>query len=357
MQLTKDSQENKKHTAADIIKILAIILSIVGVMVAFIFVGRSMGKLLGAVAAAVIGSYLLIPLQLRLEKRLCKGLSALLCVLVLFGTATGILIWLFPIMLREIISASKQIGVVTEYLEDIFDVIEDRINELNIPVTFDSLLSGATQLIKNKAGDFVDRLISVVISFFKSLPVIITVPVMMFYMLKDRAYFLSAAEFMIPVNRRESLKKTLKEADLVLKSYIRSQLLLALLVGSATALGYAVLGVPWALLLGGLMGICELIPYFGPIIGAIPACVLVLSSSPDKLIWTVAVITAVQQLENCFLSPYVMGTSFDINPVTVITVLWVSGRVVGFAGFVFGIPIYVIVKNITVGIYNKLVKT
>ncbi len=352
----KELSENKQKKAGDIIKITALIGIVLLISVIAFFAVKSMGELFGAIMVAIVISYLLMPLQRMLEKHVKRGLSAFFCVVISFGAVIAVITLIFPVLINEISSASAQLGKIAVYVIDIVKNTEEKLKKMNIDVSFGSILSSITSILETDTTDVIKSIVDSVISFFKSLPVIVMVPVLTFYMLKDRAVLVSRAEFVIPVRWRGTLKNMLSGADRVISDYVKTQLLLAFIVGMATAVGYFLLGVPYAFLLGLLMGVCEIIPYFGPVIGAVPACLLVLTSAPEKIIWTVAVIVGVQQLENSFLSPYVMGTNFDINPITVIVVLWIAGDVLGFVGFLFAIPIYVILKNIVLNLFNKLVK-
>lgn len=344
----------KNHkTVSDIIKIIALSGILIVCLLLVIFVVRSMGDLFGAIMIAVIIAYLLLPLQKTLEKRLNPAFSALLCVVGLFGILVLVITLVLPLIFGELSSAVSQIKYIVDYLQDLLNKTEDR---LNLEISLSDILSNTTKLFENNVIDIIKNAANSMINFFKRLPAMIMVPVITFYILKDRNYFISKFEFILPVRWREVLKRIVFSADKVIKNYVKTQIFLAFIVGIATATGYFVLGVPYAFLLGVLMGICEVIPYFGPVIASVPACLLVLAVSPNKLIWTIALIVAVQQLENSFLSPYVMGSNFDINPVTVIIILWISGNILGVAGFIFAIPIYVILKNLLSDIFGKLVK-
>lgn len=356
MRSMKDLPENKQKTVGDIVKIIVLVGIAVLIFVLMFFVANIMGKLLGAIIVAIIISYLLMPLQKMFEKHIKRGLAAFLCVAVSFGIVVLVITLILPILIKELSSASAQIGKLAVRLIEIVKSAEDKLRDMNIDVSFGNILSKISFMLETNTTDVIKRFVDYVIGFFKSLPAIVMVPVITFYVLKDRAYLISKIEFIIPVKWRGTLKNLFLSADRVITDYVKTQLLLAFIVGIATAMGYLLLGVPYAFLLGLLMGICEIIPYFGPVIGAVPACLLVLTSAPEKIIWTVAVIVGVQQLENSFLSPYVMGTNFDINPITVIIVLWIAGDLLGIAGFLFAIPIYVILKNLLLNLFNKLVK-
>ncbi|MBE5816889.1 MAG: AI-2E family transporter, partial [Clostridiales bacterium] len=97
-------------------------------------------------------------------------------------------------------------------------------------------------------------------------------------------------------------------------------------------------------------------PYFGPIVGAIPACLVVLMNDPAKIILTILVVLIVQQIENHLLTPYVMGNTTNIHPVIVIMILWVASYFFSFFGFLLGVPLFIILREFCKFFYRTLVK-
>ncbi len=350
------TETNKKKLLLNVLKILAVSSIVILFFAAIIYIGAKMGNLLGVVVISAIIAYLLLPVQKLLEKRLPKWFAAIVVVLIAYGSIIAILSFLVPMIFKQLSSVTSQISYITDWINNITTKIQSKINDMNIPISLQDVLGGSITKLMGYLSDMTNSLIEHVISFFQKIPVITLIPILTFYFLKDRSFFAKYLVFLIPVKWRTPLGKIYCGADKVIKSYVRTQFIVAVIVGVATMIGYFIIGMPYAFLLGVLMGICEIIPYFGPILGAIPACIVVLIWDPSKIIWTIIAVIAVQQLEGNFLSPYLMGAHFDINPITVIAVLWISGNLLGFAGFIFAIPIYVIVKDVGKVVFNKLVK-
>ncbi len=357
MQSMTDSKEIKrKETFLKVAKIA----TVTGVLLLFtaaaVYIGISMGELLGAIVAAAFIAYLLLPVQRFCEKHMPGWLAAIFSVLISYGFIVTVVALLIPALINQMSSIMGQISALIGHTGDFVSKIQNKINEMNIPIEVGGIFNDGVSYVTGFISQSAKNMIDSMIGFARKLPVIALTPILTFYFLKDRSYFSEYFVFLIPVKWRKPLNKMFYGADKVIKGYVKTQLTVAFIVGVATMAGYFIVGVPYALLLGVLMGICELIPYFGPVIGAVPACIIVLMSAPDKLLWTIVTVVAVQQIEGNFLSPYLMGAHFDINPVTVIAVLWISGRLLGFAGFIFAIPIYVIFKDICKVVFNKLVK-
>lgn len=349
-------EKNKRCVFFRVAKALAIvgILAIFTIIVVYACI--KMGGLLSAVLAAAFIAYLLLPLQRIFEKYIPKWLSAILCVVISFGSIVLTVSFLIPVLFKQLNAVTSHVSYIIDWLNNILSKVQIKINEMNIPVSIDKIFDGWGDRLMAYLTDVSNGLIYKVIAFFEKIPLIFIVPILTFYFLKDRRFFVKYFVFLIPVKWRHPLSKIYKGADKVIKNYVKTQLIVAFIVGFATMIGYILLGMPYSVLMGLLMGICEIIPYFGPVLGAIPACLITLIWDPSKIIWTIGIVILVQQLESNFLSPYLMGANFDINPITVIVILWIFGNLFGFAGFIFAIPIYVIAKDVGKVVFNKLVK-
>lgn len=126
--------------------------------------------------------------------------------------------------------------------------------------------------------------------------------------------------------------------------YFRGQIILCVIVGVVSVLAFWLIGVPYALVLGVLMGIFEAVPVIGPILGAAPAIVITLATAPDKVIWTVAALVAIQVLEGNLLVPRVMDQSVGVNAIVSILAITAFGALFGIAGAVLAIPLAAILQ-------------
>ena len=123
-------------------------------------------------------------------------------------------------------------------------------------------------------------------------------------------------------------------------SWLRGQLLLMFIVGAVNGIGLAILGVPYAFLLGLWAGLTELFPYVGPVAGAIPGVFIAFTAlGPVKALIALIIYIVVQQLESNFLIPKIMGRALGLSPVAVIFALLIGGKLFGFIGLLLAIPV------------------
>lgn len=131
--------------------------------------------------------------------------------------------------------------------------------------------------------------------------------------------------------------------------FLNGQIIDASIVGLLCFLGMSVMRMPYAMLSSVIVGVTNIIPYFGPIIGAVPGVVLLLLTNPIKAVLFVVLIVCIQQIDGNFLSPRIVGSSIGVSGVWVLFSIIVGGKLFGIPGMVAGLPtfsvIYVLVRE------------
>jgi predicted PurR-regulated permease PerM len=176
--------------------------------------------------------------------------------------------------------------------------------------------------------------------------IIVTVPFLLFYMIKDGHKFPQAVSKFFPSSYREEGMKILKETGETLSAYIQGQVTVALAVGTLSFIGYLIIDLPYALILALIVAFTNIIPYVGPIIGGAPAVIVGLFDSPTKALLVIVVILVAQQVEGNLLSPMILGKSLDTHPATIIIILLAAGNLAGVLGMVLAVPTYAVSKVI-----------
>lgn len=180
--------------------------------------------------------------------------------------------------------------------------------------------------------------------------IILTVPFILFYMFKDGHKFPKAMSQFLPPSLRNEAIHIAKETSETLASYIQGQTLVCIFVGIGTFIGYSIIGLPNALILGLVAAITNIIPYFGPFIGGAPAVIVAALISPKLALLVVLIILIVQQIDSNLISPYIMGKKLNIHPLTIILLLLFAGNFAGVLGMILAVPTYAICKVVVVNI-------
>jgi predicted PurR-regulated permease PerM len=148
----------------------------------------------------------------------------------------------------------------------------------------------------------------------------------------------------LPRERREIIREFINEVEEKVGRFLLGQGLLCLIIGIMALIAYVLIGLPYALLLAIFAGIMEAIPLVGPILGAIPALLVVLSADPTKAIWVIAATLLIQGLENYLLVPRVMRQSVGVNPFVILLAIAAFTSLLGLAGALLAIPLAAIVQ-------------
>jgi predicted PurR-regulated permease PerM len=184
---------------------------------------------------------------------------------------------------------------------------------------------------------------------------LVVTPVVAFYLLRDWKPLLEFLEGLIPPARRTGVVTFIEEYDNSLGKFFRGQLLEATIVGFLTGLGLAVLGVPSALLLGVVAGLCNVVPYIGIAISVIPALIVALTMPApiEGLLRVGAVYAVVQFIDGWVTGPRILGGSVGLHPVVTMLALAFGGAMLGFAGLLLAIPLAVLIKMLGVRLLER----
>ena len=170
-----------------------------------------------------------------------------------------------------------------------------------------------------------------------------------FYILKDLEYFRElygkTIKALIKEHKNEKLSNLFEDINSILSHFIRGQLLAALIVGILSSIGLSIIRLDFAILIGMTAGIANIIPYFGPILGSVPAVIVgLLSGNPVKALLAIIVLVAVQQIDGTLISPRIVGSSVGLHPVFVMLAMIIGGSYLGLLGMLIAVPIAAIIK-------------
>lgn len=267
-----------------------------------------------------------------------RGLSAFILVLMLFVLCIALSSILIPKFVREVFSLKNNFGSIITYLNDMLGnmrLIKD--NHL-----FNNLLKKIV-ILGNKTAE---SMIFGIMSIGQNLGTYLIMPVFIYYFLVDGEWFLDKILFIISCNKRRVIKNMVKHMDCILSKYILSQVILSILTGIVTFIILYFLNIRGAFILSVFNGVLNIIPFFGPVIGAIPAIIIASFSSLTQGFWVAFWIIVMQQIEGNCISPKIVGELINIHPIIVLLLLIVGGEVGGFIGMLMAVPVGVIVKVI-----------
>ena len=313
------------------------------------------------VILATIAYYLLRPILRLLEKIKIPRIWGILIIFIgAMGLITLLVFMVFPFL-------KIQFNNLIEEFPTYFNQMVLKIDEFLRTSIFASYYEGLDINVKNilESGqgdigkyftDAVGGIASGLSSFISALTgfvlAIITVPFILFYLLKDGEKLPRFFVQMLPPHMRNDAKTILRDADHQISSYIQGQILVAICIGVMISIGFLIIGMKYALLLGVIAMFTSVVPYLGPLIAITPAVIIAIVTSPFMLIKLAIVWTIVQLIEGKFISPQIMGKSLHTHPVTIIFVLLTAGSLFGVPGVVLGIPGYALIKVVVTHLFK-----
>jgi predicted PurR-regulated permease PerM len=228
-------------------------------------------------------------------------------------------------------------------------LLNNGINTLR--ANFVSYLQGLGSFLVNSVLSVVNTL-TFLLGFF-------LIPFWLFYVLMDQRSGAQALNRMLPSWLREDFWALTAIVDFDVSGYVRGQIILGLSVGTAAGVGLLILQlfglhVNYILLLAVIAAFTELIPVIGPILGAVPAVILGFIDSPTTGLAVLVLYTAIQQLENNFLVPRIVGDSVGLHPSILMVLLVVCSQVFGLPGAILSAPMGAIARDVFTYLYGRL---
>lgn len=339
-------------TLLNILLILLIILIFTKVRFVFTPVGQFISVVAPPIVLAAIIYYMMEPVVQWAQRKF--KVPRLVSIVILFVLLSGLIVLLISLLVPLI---QKQIQSLISGWPHYWAALQSWINEISTHPEFKSVRDQLTQSTdKIMTGistwfqkDFMKTFSSIgsAVSTMTAIVInVVTAPFILFFMLKDGDRLKKSLVNLAPVRYRAQTTNTLMEINNSISLYIRGQLTVAFWVFVMFTVGYLIIGQRYALVLGVVAGLCNLIPYVGSFIAMVPSVIIAAFTAPSMLIKVLIVFVIEQTIEGRVISPMVMGSKLEMHPVTTIIVLLTAGNLFGFLGVLLGIPGYAVLKII-----------
>lgn len=295
------------------------------------------------VAGAAALAFLLAPLCRRLEGALGAGLAASACLLGLLILLAALLWLLAPALIRQAADLISALPAALQALRALGEKLSAWLREVGLEN------ARIPQLDMGGLGDGVLRFAAGTVSFAggvaNAVSQISMAAVLSAFLLIDRKNLLLRLELCVPLRLRATAVRMGAAAGREVRLYLRAQAMVSLAVGALSALGLWLAGVRSALALGLLVGLFNLIPYFGPVLGAVPALAAALTSGWQTAAFAAVVLVVVQQLDGLLISPRVMGALTGLGPAAVLVGVFAGGCALGVPGMLLALPAMMVFRT------------
>ena len=352
---------------------------------------RALGKLLKILSPFIWGfviTYLIAPLMRLLERsvfgplcrrlfaknkksdgsKLARGLAVLVSELAMVAVLTALVYLILPQLYSSIETIVKN-G--PDYLRDlsawvtglldnhpeITKYVQEALNTLNTDI-----MSWVSNKLLPGVGNLVTSLIEggyVVVQGVYNLLIGIIVSI---YLLSDLEHFTAALRKLnyswFSLETAEKVREAVEFTDRTFMGFISGKLLDSAIIGLICYIVCAILNMPYALLVSVIVGATNIIPFFGPFIGAVPSALIILMVDPLKCLIFIVFIIILQQIDGNFIGPKILGSSIGITSFWVLFSIVVGAGLFGFAGMILGVPVSVVLYTfLTRNVEERLKKS
>jgi putative permease len=318
----------------------------------FLYLCYLLSDILIVFVISVLLSLIFDPFVSMIEK---KGLSRLLSSLIIFAVFFFIIYLIFSFLVPSFIQQMKQL-----------------IEKVKIYLTFTQLRKIGTEVQRTipliKSGDLQERMtnyISVQVensfnyfstlfsSLLTTIAILVIVPFITFFLVKDNKKIIRGILNIVPNKYFEMSYYVIRKVTFQLSRYVRAWIFDASFVGCAMGIGLYFIGIDNALPLGVIAGFGHLVPYFGPVIGGIPAILISLIQYGDfsRVPHIIFLVLATYTFDNGIVQPYIFSKSLDIHPIIIILLIIAGGQLFGIIGMLLAIPTATVIKTFAKEIY------
>ncbi len=341
----KPFTENQIKTS---IKYLWLFLSVCALFViSFLFV-----DILSMLAVSMLLALIFNPIVDFLER---NGLSRLISVLAVYIIAGLIIAASFSFLIPRIINQFNSLSatLTQDNLQTFFQQFEKSLKDTFPFLQSINIVDKLTVFTQGMVSNWANNINEILYSIVTVLSIIIIVPFMTFFLLKDKKNLIRGIINIMPNKYFEVSYSVINKISAQLGRFVRGWILDAFIVGLLSGIGLSLLGINNAISIGFVAGIGHLIPYFGPIIGGVPAIIISLiqfgnfSMLPSILI----MFLCVYAIDNGFIQPNVFSKATDIHPLSIIILIIAGSELMGIVGMLLAVPITTVIKTASREIY------
>lgn len=280
---------------------------------------------------------------------ICKGLSIFIAMVMFLVTIYILIIMAVPEIVENIF---KVTDTLPEQVNRLIKWVSERMKENSkYADMFEKILKEATDYItrwvKNDMMTQIGQLASGIISAVSVFVNAVVGVIVAVYVLSSKETFAKQGKKIIYAifkeKHAEKILKEFKKSDDIFGGFISGKIIDSLIIGALCFVGLTILDMPYTMLVSTIVGVTNVIPFFGPYIGAVPSAILILLADPKKGLIFIVFIILLQQLDGNIIGPKILGDSTGLNSLWVIFAITVFGGIFGVFGMFIGVPVFAVI--------------
>jgi predicted PurR-regulated permease PerM len=315
----------------------------------------NLSTILTILIISALMAYILDPIASYLEAKGLSRSNATVVIFLVFFSTVALLGWaLMPRFFAEILSLQNNLNL--EDSESVRQMIKEFITKNFGFINLESI--NLDDKIRDAVSLLTDELLALLTNMLSLITYIVIIPFVVFFLLKDGRKMKKAFIYLIPNRYFEMVLNVIHKIDQQLGWYLRGQFTEAFVVGLLSVTALWLLDVQYFIIIGVFAGLANLIPYIGPVAGAVPAIIVTLvnGSSPIRLLYIVIAFTIVQIIDNVVLQPLVLSKSVNLHPLIIVFAVLIGGQFFGVLGMLLAVPAAGIMKVTSSELYEGIRK-
>lgn len=333
-----------------------ILVLVITVIVALFRTYPILGNMTWAIFLSVILAFLLNPIVNKLESfGIKRGYSMIITYLIIVGILVFLGIAIIPDLISQV---TRFISNLPGSIKFVIDTIEERLVTWNINT---ELLHTAQTNINNSIADIAKNIPTWSTTIFErvqgsisSIVTLVLIPIITYYFVVDKDNIIKGVYNFIPNKYKNDSYYLYKEINFAMQEFIISRSLMALFIGFSTGIMLWAFGIPFALVIGILTTIMDVVPYVGPIIATAPALIFAFIISPVTFVWVAIFCWLLQWIEQNIVGPKLFSNSSGLHEVLILISIILGGGIFGVWGMILAVPAVVIVKILLRFVFMKL---
>lgn len=366
--------KNSKYYTIVIYGLAFVILAAVAIKLVWHWDATSsyLGRVLGVVQPFLIGlliAYLINPLTKLINEKIFrkifknkapktrKILSVLTSYIIVIGVIVTALFYIIP----QIVDSLMQIANLVESAQTGYSSIMNKLNKMkeNYPEwnidavikTVDGIPAMMTDVITKTVPKLIPTLYNTSISLISGVINLLIAIMVSIYMLLDKAQLINNGKRIVYAilkpEKADRFLETAAECNKIFGNFIIGKMIDSIIIGILCWIIMTIIGLPYALVISVIVGITNMIPYFGPFIGAVPGVLLLIIANFGYAVIFTILIIALQQFDGLYLGPKILGESTGLRPIWIIFAITVGGWAAGVAGMFLGVPVVAVIAHLT----------
>ena len=280
-----------------------------------------------------------------------RGIGLLLSYLTAIIVISLFMQFVLPQLVDSIVGLANNIP---QYVNDASHVITEISEKFNLESKYMNMIVEKWNELLNYIITLLTNLIPVIGNFIMTLGssilnIIIGI-IVSIYILIDKEKFIALSRkvtfSIFSAERSKRIVELAQRSNETFGKFLSGKILDSLIIGILTFIILTIFKMPYILLISVVIGITNIIPFFGPFFGAIPSAIIILCVSPIKALWFIGIILVIQQIDGNIIGPKILGDSIGISAFWILFSLLIFAKFLGLIGMIIGVPIFAIIYSI-----------